>query len=132
MSYVSKLACATLVTASFASADTDWSAWKRGAVAAIGTQQILARGEDGRYEYRWKSEWNVSRAVCTVEIKPVGNFKPANAAPEIVVAYSLNGHSGHFQMQAQRGVSFGNRLARASVQVIDCGRVDGLYEASQP
>jgi hypothetical protein len=43
---------------------------------------------DTQFEYRRKSEWAVSRSVCTVEIRPTGDVDISYKVPQISLAYS--------------------------------------------
>ena len=147
MSHFNKLLCATLAIAFVGSADTGgkspsngktalnapsksspgWSAWRSVFVARNGVvnPQRPKDFDDTRFEYRWKSERNVSFDVCTIEIRPTDDLDDSYTAPQIGVGYSDQSH-GLMQTYRARDVLI-TRLAHVFLRPTDCGRVGMVF-----
>jgi hypothetical protein len=108
---------------------TGFSAWEyipllRNGVVPLGQTKDF---HDTQLEYRWKSEWAVSRYVCTVEIRPAEDVDLSYKVPEISLAYSDPHSHRPFHQYTAHDVAVGNKLAHAVLRPADCERVTLIY-----
>ncbi len=82
---------------------------------------------DTQFEYRWKSEWAVSRYVCSIEIRPAGDVDISYKVPEISFAYSDPHSHRPFHRFTAHDVAVGSKQAHAILKPADCERVDRIY-----
>jgi hypothetical protein len=82
---------------------------------------------DAQFEYRWKSEWAVSRYVCTVEIRPSGDVDIHYKVPEISLAYADPHSHRPFHKYTAHDVVIGSKLAHAILKASDCERISLIY-----
>jgi hypothetical protein len=121
-----KLAFITLSIVSVAHADIDWSAWKHCEFGSAGPQ-ILLRGDDSRFEFRWRSELSPNGPGCAIEIRPtVDGYKPPSIF-EVLVVYFPKSHLRTPQIYAERGVTIRSRVARGAMMTLQsCGIVEAV------
>jgi hypothetical protein len=144
MNFIAKFAWAALAIALVANADTPgkassssegtstpfsrpesgWSGWafvpleRDGVVSLRKTKDF----HDTQFQYRWKSELNVSRNACTIEIRDVDNN---HTVPEIDVYYLDHRGPGHLHTFSAHEVSV-DKLAHAYLKPNDCERVEAV------
>jgi hypothetical protein len=147
MNFLTRAAFAALAIAMVANADTgkpsssaenasslstgltNFSAWeyipllRNGVVPFSETKDF----HDTQFEYRWKSEWAVSRYVCTVEIRPSGDVDMNYKVPEISLAYADPHSHRPFHKYTAHDVVIGNKLAHAILKASDCERISLIY-----
>jgi len=117
------------VTGPSAAELTGFSAWeyiplmRNGVVPFSETKDF----HDTQFEYRWKSEWKVSRYVCTVDIRPTGDVDINYKVPEISLAYSDPHSHRPFHKYTTHDVAVGAKLAHAVLKLNDCERVATIY-----
>jgi hypothetical protein len=133
MKEIVKLTCAALSIALIANADIDWSAWKHTELGTVGAQTLL-RGGDSRYEYRWRSDWQVNRYVCTVEVRPTVDGSIHLTIPELAVVYTPKSRLRRAQVLTQNDVLMNGKLTHsATFTAPDCGSVEAVISArTQP
>jgi hypothetical protein len=149
MSYLAKLACATLSILPVTHADTagkppstaeganspsppqltGFSTWKPIFLQRDGVVNPWRRKDfnDTRFEYRWKSERGVSTYVCTIEIRLTGDVDGSDTAPEIGVMYVSPRDLPHHHGYTERNVRIGSKAEHAYLKPTDCERVDLVY-----
>jgi hypothetical protein len=93
-----------------AQADLDWSGWKHTDLGSA-AEQIRIQGVDDRFEYRWRSGWNDTRSVCSVEIRSSGS---SLVIPEVAIVYSPNRRLRTVQ------------VLTGSLSVADCAGVEAV------
>jgi hypothetical protein len=155
MKYITAVACATLSIVLVANADTSgkprlmsegwgglpslaassigWSAWDHNIAATAKDGMLLLKSDrqDTPFEYRWKSEWSVTRYICNVEIRPRGAAEKIHIIPEVVVVYFPNSEIQQPQLYTEHDVANGGKLPHSSLSPTDCGRVAGVYAGSR-
>jgi hypothetical protein len=82
---------------------------------------------DTRFEYRWKSERNLDRFACTIEIRPTDDVDQHDTIPEITVYYydPSNFTPGHFRVLTAREVSLG-KANHAFFKPQDCREIESI------
>jgi hypothetical protein len=101
---------------------------------AIRSGQPLHHGRDfydSYFEYRWKSEWVVSRYLCTVELRTTDDGDITRIIAELGVEYSNSHTAGtaitHRQEFNAQNIVVGSKTAHAFIRPTDCDRVELVY-----
>jgi hypothetical protein len=115
------------VRAAHSASSAGWSSWQSLFIVRDGVVNPSKPKdfEDTRFEYRWKSEWVVSAAVCTIEVRPVDDLDVSYTAPEIGIGYRDKSYGRPRGLKAQNVLI--TKSAHAFLRPGDCKRVEQVY-----